>query len=83
MAISQPKRIIRPAASGAKNAAESVKHHLAQIAMHFDQPKLTLIIRSPTFDGDVIVGNDELDMAIKAIQKAAEENSHQLVIKTH
>jgi hypothetical protein len=50
--------------------------------MHFDQPKLTLIFRSPTFDGDVIVGNDELDMAIKAIKKAAEENSHQLVIRT-
>lgn len=83
MAISIPKKIIRPARSSAQNAADAVKHHMAQIALHFDQPKLTLVIRSSTFEGDIIVGNDDLDIAIKAIQKAAEENSRQLVIKTN
>ena len=83
MAISIPKKIIRPALSAPRRAAEAVKHHMAEIAMHFDTPKLTLIIRSPTFDGDIIVGNDDLEMATAAIKKAAEENTRQVVIKTH
>jgi hypothetical protein len=80
VAISIPKRIIRPALSAPRTAAEAVKHHLAEIARHFRKPALTLVIRSPDFDGDVIVGNDDIGLAIAALRKAAEENNHQAVI---
>lgn len=32
-------------------------------------PKLTLVVRNPVFgDADVVIGNDDLDLAIAAIQ---------------
>lgn len=73
MAISIPKRIIRPAAATPRAAAEGVKHHLGEIAKLFDGAKVTLVIRSPAIDGDIIVGNDDFDLAVAAIMQATRE----------
>jgi hypothetical protein len=80
MAISLPKKIIRPAAATSQAAAAGVKHHLGEIAKLFDRPKLTLVIRSSAIDGDIIVGNDDFDLAVKAIMEATREFGKQAII---
>lgn len=80
MSISSPKQLIVPAAATPRGAAEGVKHHLAEIAKLFDRPKLTLVIRSNAIDGDIIVGNDDFDLAVAAIMQATREFSRAAVI---
>lgn len=73
MTISLPRRIRRSAAATPQNAAEGVKFHLGEIAKLFDRPKLTLVIRSVVIDGDIVVGNDDIELAIKAMQQGIKE----------
>jgi hypothetical protein len=80
MAISLRKPLLRSAAATPQRAAEGVKHHLAEIAKLFDRPKLTLVIRSSAIDGDIIVGNDDLDLAVGAIMEATREFGRTAVI---
>lgn len=45
--------------------------HLDAVSKVFKNPKVTLIVRSPELaDGDVVIGDDDLDEAIKAIERA-------------
>lgn len=80
MAISLPKPIICPAAATPRAAAEGVKFHLGEIAKLFDRPKVTLIVRSMAMDGDIICGNDDLEMALKAIHESKREFGRAAVI---
>lgn len=49
---------------------------LARIARMFRSPKITLVVRNPDFgangSADVVIGDDDLDEAIKAIQRFKE-----------
>ena len=43
---------------------------LDRISKRFVRPKLTLVVRAPDLpDGDVVIGDDDLDMAIAAIER--------------
>lgn len=81
MSISIPRPRIHQAAATPRVAAEAVKYHLGEIAQLFDMPHLTLVIRSPTLEDDIIVGNDDLGLAKQAIDHAARQNSRQLIIR--
>ncbi len=48
---------------------------MREIAALFDDPKMTLVIRSRGLEGDVIVTNDEAQDAITAIKKHCEQHS--------
>jgi hypothetical protein len=78
MAISLRKPIITPAAKTPQTVAERLRHHMALIAELFDNPKMTLVIRSATLEGDLIVTNDEAGEAITAIKKYCETNKIRL-----
>ena len=67
-------KIILPdsAGKGAKIAAvdamtKSVKGHMEGIAAHFDNPKITLIVRTEK-GGDLIMTNDNTVLAAAALQ---------------
>jgi hypothetical protein len=77
MTISIPKRIVRPASSTPQSVAEKIRHHLHEIADLFDEPKLTLVVRTVSLEGDLIVGNDDAHEAITAIKKMCEQHSPQ------
>jgi hypothetical protein len=49
---------------------DELSDHLDRIIRMFKNPKVTLIVRAPDLpDGDVVIGNDDLDAAIVAIQR--------------
>lgn len=81
MSISLPKRVIRPAAATPHSVGELLRHHMGLIAELFDAPKMTLVIRSPTLDGDLIITNDEAADAITAIKKYCERHSTSAAIR--
>lgn len=80
MTISLPKLRRRAAVATPQNAAEAIKYHLGQIAELFDRPKLTLVVRSPTVEGDLICGNDDIGIAIAALQAVTLEFGGQAVV---
>jgi len=46
----------------------ALQDDLDSVCRKFKNPKVTLVVRSTELiDGDVIIGNDDLDLAIKAI----------------
>lgn len=48
----------------------SIGASLDDIATHFKNPKITLVVRSPDLnDGDVVMTSDNLDDAVAAIQR--------------
>lgn len=52
---------------------DDLSSDLAQIARRFKAPRITLIVRNPQLaDGDVVIGNDDLDEAIAAIRRMQE-----------
>ena len=83
MAISIPKPKITRASAAPQSVAELLRHHMGLVAELFDHPKMTLVIRSPTLDGDLIVTNDDANEAIKAIKKYCEQGNSQAVIRTN
>jgi hypothetical protein len=52
-----------------RTVAELLQHHVGQIAELFDNPKVTLVIRSPTLDMPLVVTNDQPEETIAAIRK--------------
>ena len=78
MAISLPKQLIRPAAKTPQTVKELLCHYMSLIAELFDNPKMTLVIRSPTLEGDLIATNDEAAEAITAIKKYCETHKIRL-----
>jgi len=47
-----------------------LQEDLDGICQKFRHPKVTLVVRAPELeDGDVVIGNDDLDLAIAAIQR--------------
>ncbi len=47
----------------------SIQSHLIEIERLFVSPKITIIVRAPRLaDGDVILSNDDLELAIAAIR---------------
>jgi hypothetical protein len=75
----KPKKIIR-ASAAPQCVGEQLRHHMGAVAELFDEPKLTLVIRSRSLDGDLIVTNDEPDEAITAIKKYCGEHTRQNVV---
>jgi hypothetical protein len=56
---------------------QDLSFDLDRIARRFRNPKITLIVRAPDLeDGDVVIGNDDLDAAIAAIQRLKEREAH-------
>ena len=48
----------------------SLQDDLDSVCDKFKNPKVTLIVRAPDLpDGDVVIGNDDLDAAIAAINR--------------
>lgn len=66
---SRPK-IIR-AGQTPQTVAELLRHHMTEIAGLFDDPKMTLVVRSATLDMPLVVTNDEPEPTIEAIRKMA------------
>lgn len=53
-----------------KRLHADLSRDLDSICARFKNPKVTLIVRAPDLeDGDVVIGNDDLDMAIAAIER--------------
>jgi ribosomal protein L31E len=75
----KPSKIIR-ASAAPSSVGEQIRHHMSAIAELFDKPKLTLVIRSRSLEGDLIVSNDEANEAIIAIKKYCEQHSRQDVV---
>ena len=49
---------------------DDLSDDLDRIMKRFKNPKVTLIVRAPDLpDGDVVIGNDNLDEAIAAVQR--------------
>ncbi len=49
--------------------AEQIQHYMGRIAELFDRPKITLVVRSASLEGDIIFTNDDPDDTIEAIHK--------------
>ncbi len=49
--------------------AEQIQHHMNKICQLFDMPKITLVVRSASLEGDVIFTNDDPENSIAAIHK--------------
>jgi hypothetical protein len=63
-----------------QSVAELIRHHLNEVADLFDSPKMTLVIRSSSMEGDLIFTNDAADEAIIAIKKFCTQNSSQRLV---
>jgi hypothetical protein len=72
----KPRKIIR-ASSAPESIGEQLQHYMSAIAALFDSPKLTLVIRSRSLEGDLIVSNDEAAEAIIAIKKFCHQHTLQ------
>ena len=49
---------------------DRIAHHADEIAKMFKDPRVTIVVRAPSLpDGDVVVTDDDLDAAIKAIER--------------
>ena len=47
-----------------------LQRDLDSVCRKFKHPKVTLVVRAPDLeDGDVVIGNDDLDAAIAAIER--------------
>jgi hypothetical protein len=79
MAISLRKKIKRAGAMP-QSVAEKIRHHMNEVANLFDSPKITLVIRSSSLEGDLILTNDAADEAIIAIKKFCTQNSSQALV---
>lgn len=66
--IASNRKILR-AIDTPPTVAEKIKHHMAEIARLFDDPKVTLVIRSATLDMPLVVTNDQPEETIAAIRK--------------
>lgn len=75
----KPRKIIR-ASAAPQSIGEQLQHHMRVIAELFDRPKLTLVIRTRSLEGDLIVTNDEAQEAITAIKKHCEQHSKQSIV---
>ncbi len=49
--------------------AEQIKHYMGKICELFDRPKITLVVRSASLEGDIIFTNDAPEDSIAAIHK--------------
>lgn len=48
----------------------ALQEDLDRICSKFKNPKVTLVVRAPDLsDGDVVIGNDDLDASIAAIER--------------
>lgn len=52
-----------------QTVAEQIQHHMNKICELFDRPKITLVVRSASLEGDIIFTNDNPDDTIAAIHK--------------
>ena len=53
----------------------ALQDDLDSVARKFKNPKMTLVVRAPDLpDGDVVIGNDDLDAAIGAINRLKNRN---------
>jgi hypothetical protein len=66
--LSTRRKILRADATP-QTVAEKIQHHMGLIAELFDQPKMTLVIRSATLDMPLVVTNDQPEPTIEAIRK--------------
>lgn len=54
---------------------EKICRHLDQIGKMFKNPKITILVRNPDLkDGDLILTEDSMDEAIKALEKARDRD---------
>lgn len=57
--------------------SNGIAESLEDIAAYFVAPKLTLVVRAPDLeDGDVVITTDNLDEAIKAIERLKASPAH-------
>jgi hypothetical protein len=66
--LSTRKKLLR-AIDTPQTVAERMRHHMAEIARLFDDPKMTLVVRSPTLDMPLVMTNDQPEETIEAIRK--------------
>lgn len=66
--ISSRRKLLRAIDTPA-TVAEKLQHHASEIARMFDDPKLTIVIRSATLDMPLVVTNDQPEETIAAIRK--------------
>jgi hypothetical protein len=66
--ISTKRKILR-AGNTPQTVAEQMQHHMGEIAKLFDDPKMTLVVRSATLDMPLVVTNDQPEETIAAIRQ--------------
>lgn len=66
--ISSKRKILR-ADHAPHTVAELMQHHLGEIAKLFDEPRITLVVRSPTLEMPLVATNDQPEETIAAIRK--------------
>jgi hypothetical protein len=66
--ISTKRKLLR-ASQTPHTVAEMMQHHMSEIAKLFDEPKLTLVVRSATLDMPLVVTNDQPEPTIAAIRQ--------------
>ena len=61
---------------------QDLQTDLDRISARFKNAKVTLIVRNPDIpNGDVVIGNDELDSAIESVRRLQAKSAFMFIIK--